>query len=212
MASQIENKAVIHCKYDEMIAVDKLARHPKQANKHPEEQIQRLAEILKYQGWRSPICVSTSSGYITRGHGRLDAAKLNGWDSVPVIFQDYTDEDQEVADLHADNGIGQWSELDLSLINLQIPDFDPEFNVDLLGLKDFVIEPADKISDGEKSNPKLADRFLVPPFSILDSRQGYWQDRKRQWLALGIKSEIGRGGSVAHQSQDKLWALSRQTK
>lgn len=137
-----------------MVAVNKLARHPKQANKHPEEQIQRLAEILKYQGWRSPICVSTLSGYITRGHGRLDAAKLNGWDSVPVIFQDYTDEDQEVADLHADNGIGQWSELDLSLINLQIPDFDPEFNVDLLGLKDFVIEPADKFQGDEDEVPE----------------------------------------------------------
>jgi len=40
----------------------------------------------------------------------------------------------------------------------------------------------------------LSDRFLVPPFSILDTKQGYWQDRKRNWLKLGIKSEIGRGG------------------
>ena len=40
----------------------------------------------------------------------------------------------------------------------------------------------------------LAERFGVPPFSVLDARQGYWQDRKRAWLSLGIKSEIGRGG------------------
>lgn len=40
----------------------------------------------------------------------------------------------------------------------------------------------------------LADRFGVPPFSLLDSRRGYWRDRKRQWLALGIKSELGRQG------------------
>ena len=38
----------------------------------------------------------------------------------------------------------------------------------------------------------LSDRFLVPPFSILDTKQGYWQDRKRNWINLGIKSEIGR--------------------
>lgn len=38
----------------------------------------------------------------------------------------------------------------------------------------------------------LSDRFLVPPFSILDSKQGYWQDRKRNWIKLGIKSEEGR--------------------
>lgn len=39
----------------------------------------------------------------------------------------------------------------------------------------------------------LSDRFLVPPFSILDTKQGYWQDRKRNWINLGIRSEIGRG-------------------
>lgn len=42
----------------------------------------------------------------------------------------------------------------------------------------------------------LADRFIVPPFSILDTRQGYWQDRKRAWLALGIESEMGRDAVV----------------
>lgn len=30
----------------------------------------------------------------------------------------------------------------------------------------------------------LKDRFVVPPFSILDTRQGYWQNRKRNWLQL----------------------------
>src|SRR3990167_9044687 len=42
----------------------------------------------------------------------------------------------------------------------------------------------------------LAERFLIPPFSVLDARQGYWQDRKRAWLALGIRSELGRGDGV----------------
>lgn len=46
-------------------------------------------------------------------------------------------------------------------------------------------QPAEKAS--------LADRFLLPPFSVLDARQGYWQNRKRMWLALGIQSELGRG-------------------
>lgn len=38
----------------------------------------------------------------------------------------------------------------------------------------------------------LADRFGVPPFSILDGRGGQWQERKARWLALGIRSELGR--------------------
>jgi len=45
----------------------------------------------------------------------------------------------------------------------------------------------------------LIDRFLVPPFSVLDTKQGYWQDRKRHWQALGIKSELGRGANLLYQ-------------
>jgi uncharacterized caspase-like protein len=48
-----------------------------------------------------------------------------------------------------------------------------------------------------ESRGNLADRFLVAPFSVLDARQGWWQDRKRAWLALGIRSELGRGGVLA---------------
>lgn len=43
-----------------------------------------------------------------------------------------------------------------------------------------------------KENLLLRDRFIEPPFSVLDTKQGAWQDRKRAWLALGIKGEIGR--------------------
>ena len=39
----------------------------------------------------------------------------------------------------------------------------------------------------------LKQRFLLPPFSVLSARDGDWQARKRLWLSLGIKSELGRG-------------------
>jgi hypothetical protein len=38
----------------------------------------------------------------------------------------------------------------------------------------------------------LAERFGVPPFTVLDARQGYWQDRKRAWVAQGLDSQLGR--------------------
>lgn len=42
----------------------------------------------------------------------------------------------------------------------------------------------------------LEAKFVAPPFSVLDTRQGYWQDRRRSWLSLGIKSELGRGADL----------------
>ena len=42
------------------------------------------------------------------------------------------------------------------------------------------------------SRGPIADAFLVPPFSVLNAREGFWQDRKRAWMAMGIKGELGR--------------------
>ena len=40
----------------------------------------------------------------------------------------------------------------------------------------------------------LGAKFLAPPFSVLDTKQGSWIKRRRMWLDLGIKSELGREG------------------
>jgi 16S rRNA G966 N2-methylase RsmD len=45
--------------------------------------------------------------------------------------------------------------------------------------------------------PSLEDEWGVPPFSILDTRQGYWQTKRRQWISLGIRSDIGRADNLA---------------
>ncbi len=50
--------------------------------------------------------------------------------------------------------------------------------------------------------PILQQKFLVPPFSVLDTKQGYWQERKRLWLSLGIEGESGR--SITSQSNNSL--------
>jgi predicted RNA methylase len=42
----------------------------------------------------------------------------------------------------------------------------------------------------------LSGKFLLPPFSVLNAREGEWQARKRAWIACGIESEIGRGGEL----------------
>ncbi len=51
------------------------------------------------------------------------------------------------------------------------------------------------------SRGAIADEFLIPPFTVLNAREGWWQDRKRQWIGLGIKSEVGRGANVLGLSE-----------
>jgi hypothetical protein len=43
----------------------------------------------------------------------------------------------------------------------------------------------------EIASPSLRDKYMVPPFTVLDRRQGTWQERVRQWKKLGIEGELG---------------------
>ena len=56
----------------------------------------------------------------------------------------------------------------------------------------------------EVEHIKLVDKFIVPPFSVLDTRQGYWQERKRAWQEMGIKGEVGRGDDLTWGDSDAM--------
>lgn len=146
---------IVHCPHDALVAPHELKPHPHNRNKHPADQIERLAKILSYQGWRYPIKVSKRSGFITSGHGRLEAALKLKLEHVPVSYQDYTDEAQEYADLQADNAIASWSTLDLSSISEDIAAFGPEFDIDLLGMRNFTVDVAEKEPEKKEQQPKL---------------------------------------------------------
>jgi hypothetical protein len=137
---------MIKCKYDELKDPKSLKNHPKNRNKHPQDQIDRLAELYQYHGIRHPIIISNLTGFIVAGHGRKLAAIRAGITEYPVVYQDFDNEDAEYAFIQSDNAIAAWSELDLAGINLDLGDLGPDFNIDMLGLKDFEIEPADKES------------------------------------------------------------------
>ena len=103
----------VHCSHDELIPASELRPHPQNPNTHPAAQIELLAEVIKGTGWRAPVTVSNRSGFITRGNGRLAAALLIGNDTpVPVDRQDYASEQEELADLIADNRLAELAEID----------------------------------------------------------------------------------------------------
>lgn len=44
----------------------------------------------------------------------------------------------------------------------------------------------------------LRDKFMEPPFSVLDTRTSSWQKRKKLWISKGLKSEVGRKENLTH--------------
>lgn len=66
------------------------------------------------------------------------------------------------------------------------------FDVDMFG----------EVAQTNEHSATLSRTWEYPPFSVLNARDGWWQERKRQWLALGIKSELGRGGGATWGTDD----------
>lgn len=52
------------------------------------------------------------------------------------------------------------------------------------------------------ANPLLRDTFIEPPFSVLDTKSGNWQRRKRLWKAIGMRSEVGRDAKTFNMGMD----------
>jgi len=148
----------INCSFTELKDIDLLQSNPRNPNKHPDDQIKLLAKIMNHQGWRNPIIVSKRSGFIVAGHGRLEAAKLNGWTEVPVDIQDFKTEADEYAHMVADNKIHELSRTDLSMVNEDFLNLGPDFDTDLLGMINFSIEPMEKIIENN-SEELSADDF-----------------------------------------------------
>jgi hypothetical protein len=146
-------------KYDKLAIIKNLKPSKYQRNKHPAEQILRLAKIMATHGVRHPIHISKRSGNICFGHGRLEAAKLNGWTKFPIVYQDFKSDDEEYICVQSDNAISEWSELDLSAINNDLAEFGP-FDIELLGMKDFLIDPSEFKEPASKKDPNLKESQL----------------------------------------------------
>ena len=136
----MSDEILIHSKYDELLDPKSLKDHPKNRNKHGNDQIERLAKLYSYHGIRHPIVVSSLSGFIVAGHGRKLAAIRAGINMVPVVFQDFDSDEKEYAFIQSDNAIALWSDLDLSAINADLSDIGPNFDIDMMGIKNFTLD------------------------------------------------------------------------
>ncbi len=155
------SETIIRSKSIVMVPIDQIKLNPKNRNKHPQEQIDRLVEIIRYQGFRRPVSISNQTGFLSCGEGRYLAAQQIGLKEIPAIMQDYDSQDQEYADGVADNAIDKWAELDFSGINSDIGDLGPDLDIDMLGIKNFAIDGFEKEikNTGTELNLESFDNF-----------------------------------------------------
>lgn len=139
-AKALANGIEVWCSFDELVSIDSLNPNPKNPNKHPDSQIELLSKNIKYLGWRHPITVSKRSGFIVAGHGRLMAAKKLGVQIVPVDYQEFNSDADEIAVLVADNRLAELSETSEEDLKNILSELDGKIEIDLTGFSDAEVE------------------------------------------------------------------------
>lgn len=181
--------------------------------------VERIMALLIRFGWGRTLLAREENGELIAGHAtrravealiarypQLSEAERKGWHPeavrtalegvVPVRFKSMSAEEAHELAV-ADNRSAEWSSWDEPLLYEQLGGYEPDERL-LLGFsdEDFKALLPETGKGGSAEGLKLTDSYGEPPFSVLDTRSGRWQERRRAWLDLGIKSEIGRGGNM----------------
>ena len=98
-------------------AVD-LKPYPRNARRHSRKQLRKIAESLERFGWTNPILVD-ENGMVLAGHGRLEAARMLGWDTVETICLAGFSEQEKRAYILADNRIAEEAGWDRELLAIE---------------------------------------------------------------------------------------------
>lgn len=129
------------------IKITDLKPYKKNAKKHPKKQVEYIANSIKEFGMNDPIGVYGKENIIVEGHGRVEACKLLGIDTVPCIRLDHLTDEERRAYTLAHNKVSE-SDWDYDMIADEVDDL-LQFDFEDFGFE-FVDETQNKIDTQKK--------------------------------------------------------------
>ncbi|MFV0369971.1 MAG: site-specific DNA-methyltransferase [Hyphomicrobiaceae bacterium] len=121
----------------EHLSVVALQPYSRNARSHSAKQIAQIAASIRTFGFNNPVLIDKDGGIIA-GHGRVEAAKQLGLDTVPCLRLEHLSEDEKRAYILADNKLAEkagW-DADILAIELQhLTSLDLDFDVSVTGFE-----------------------------------------------------------------------------
>lgn len=131
----------------ENVPVDKLVPYARNARTHTEEQLKKIQSSIREFGFINPVLVDGEMNIIA-GHGRVEAAKLEGMKDVPCIFVEDLTEAQKRAYILADNRLALDAGWDQEMLQIEIDELqDLGFDLELTGFEMSELEEFGFIND-----------------------------------------------------------------
>lgn len=173
-----------------------------------DQAVDAVAKSIEQFGFKVPLVIDAEN-VIVCGHTRYKAAQKLHLESVPCIVADDLTPAQIKAFRLVDNKTAELATWDEELLRVELESLhELDFEIPLSGFEDFDFGLSDDTTTdwSESKRGTLAERFLFPPFSILDTRKGEWQERKVFWI-----KDIGITSSETRENMKTGGALSGTT-
>ncbi len=103
----------------EYVPITRLVPYANNARTHSPEQISKLRGSLREFGFINPVIIDKDYG-IVAGHGRVAAARAEGFTEVPCVLVDYLTEAQKKAYILADNRMAEDAGWDEEILRAEI--------------------------------------------------------------------------------------------
>jgi DNA modification methylase len=205
----MQDKIRISCKVSDFLPLESIEEFQGNLKKRTKKEVDQLiTSILKF-GFSFPFFAWQHDGHnrCLDGHGRILALremKTRGYEipALPVVFigaENEAEAKQKILRLNSQYGI-----IDIEGFREFIDGLEMEWGDLALPSGDLFEFPEISIDTGEHKS--LVERFIIPPLSVFRVASGYWQDRKKAWLSLGIQSDKGRDDGMLKN----LAALSKK--
>ena len=134
----------------QLISVDKLIPYVNNARTHSPEQINKIRSSLREFGFVNPLIIDRDNNVIA-GHGRLEAAKAEGYKEVPCVFVDEMTEAQKKAYILADNRMALDAGWDDDLLKVELEALqDLDFDLGLTGFDEKEIADLFGVDNGSE--------------------------------------------------------------
>ncbi len=119
----------------QQLPIASLSPNPHNARRHSKKQISLICRSISQFGFNVPILID-GEGTILAGHGRYEAGKLLGLETVPVISLEHLTEAERRAFMLADNRIAElshWDENALAVELQSILELDQDLDITVTG-------------------------------------------------------------------------------
>lgn len=139
----------------ELIETTRLIPYVNNARRHSEAQINQLRASLREFGFVNPVLVDRDLNVIA-GHGRLAAAKAEGYAKIPCVFVEHLTPAQKRAYILADNRLAEMATWDEEILRAELDALaELDFDISLTGFEDFKFKDDEVTEDNFDANAVL---------------------------------------------------------